>query len=208
VVSTEQVVRIGYGDAGASLTTLGQNIARSRPHRRLRERRRHNRRVGPAIALLEGERSVGPSTQFGRRRGGRAEEGEAWRRARLEPLHLATCNGNSPTARRDAAIRPRGSPARSATFSFPAYPASGNHAGAARGARSAPSARPKARRTDVVVDLSVDVQPRRILALEQELLNAPVQKLGDKQHVGRRAGHLVNPAELLQSFAGSAEHSQ
>ena len=62
--------------------------------------------------------------------------------------------------------------------------------------------------TDIAVDLAVDVQPRRVLALEQELLNAPVQKLGDKQHVGRRAGHLVNPAELLQSFAGSAEHSQ
>jgi hypothetical protein len=61
---------------------------------------------------------------------------------------------------------------------------------------------------DIAADLVADVQPRRVLALEQELLNAPVQKLGDKQHVGRRAGHLVNPAELLQSFAGSAEHSQ
>jgi REP element-mobilizing transposase RayT len=41
------------------------------------------------------------------------------------------------------------------------------------------------------------------LALEDQLLNAPVQQLGDIQYVGGRAGHLVNPPELFQEHRRS-----
>src|ERR1700722_19092117 len=44
--------------------------------------------------------------------------------------------------------------------------------------------------------------------LQNQLLHAPVQELGDIQHVLRRTRHRVNPAELLQLLAGLAEHAQ
>ena len=39
-------------------------------------------------------------------------------------------------------------------------------------------------------------------------MHAPVQQLGDVEHVLRRAGHRVDPAELFQLLAGLAEHAQ
>src|SRR5271155_860701 len=44
--------------------------------------------------------------------------------------------------------------------------------------------------------------------LEDQLLHAPIQELGDIKHVFRRTRHRVNPAELLQLLAGPAEHAQ
>jgi hypothetical protein len=37
-----------------------------------------------------------------------------------------------------------------------------------------------------------------MLGVKNELLHAPVQELGDVEHVSRWTGHLVDPAELLQ----------
>jgi hypothetical protein len=45
-------------------------------------------------------------------------------------------------------------------------------------------------------------------AVQYELLHPPVQEFGDVEHVFRRAGHLVDPAELLQPLAGAAEDAQ
>ena len=44
--------------------------------------------------------------------------------------------------------------------------------------------------------------------LQQQLLHAPVQQLGDVQHVLRRAGDLVDPAELLELAARRADHAE
>src|SRR5579871_3598410 len=46
------------------------------------------------------------------------------------------------------------------------------------------------------------------LRLEDQLLDAPVQKLGDIERVLRWARHRVYPAELLQLLAGLAEHAE
>jgi hypothetical protein len=39
------------------------------------------------------------------------------------------------------------------------------------------------------------------LRMQDQLLHAPVQQLSHKEHVLRGAGHLVNPAELLELLA-------
>src|SRR6188508_3331700 len=44
--------------------------------------------------------------------------------------------------------------------------------------------------------------------VQQELLHAPVQDLGHVELVLRRAGDLVDPAELLQLLPGLAQHAQ
>src|SRR6266404_3067217 len=44
--------------------------------------------------------------------------------------------------------------------------------------------------------------------MENQLLHAPIQYFGDIELVFRRAGHLVNPTELLKLLAGLAEHSK
>ena len=46
------------------------------------------------------------------------------------------------------------------------------------------------------------------LRLQDQLLHAPVQELADVEHVLRRAGDRVDPAELLQLLAGLAEHAE
>src|SRR5438067_13898306 len=51
--------------------------------------------------------------------------------------------------------------------------------------------------------------PLRALAwMKQQLLHAPVEELGNVEHVLRRAGDLVDPAELLQLLARFAEHAK
>src|SRR6185436_6498728 len=46
------------------------------------------------------------------------------------------------------------------------------------------------------------------LRAQRELLNAPIQQLGDVQLVLRRAGDLVDPAELLRLMARLAEPAE
>src|ERR1700677_3348822 len=55
---------------------------------------------------------------------------------------------------------------------------------------------------------AIDRRPPKASAVQHELLDAPVQQFGDVEHVFRGARHLVNPAELLQPFAGLAKHAQ
>src|SRR5882672_7651391 len=57
------------------------------------------------------------------------------------------------------------------------------------------------RRVLLMARSSVVISPR----MEQQLLRAPVQELGDVELVLRRAGELVNPAELLERLARAAE---
>ncbi len=51
-------------------------------------------------------------------------------------------------------------------------------------------------------------KPRLVSGLEDEFLDAPVQKFGDVEFVRGRAGDLVNPAELAELFAGFAENAE
>ena len=44
--------------------------------------------------------------------------------------------------------------------------------------------------------------------LEVQLLDAPVEKLGDVKLVFAGAGDFVDPAELAELFAGLAEHAE
>src|SRR6266699_1400131 len=44
--------------------------------------------------------------------------------------------------------------------------------------------------------------------MQHQLLHAPVEELGDVEHVLRGAGDLVDPAELLQLLPGFAEHPE
>src|SRR5437763_5211948 len=44
--------------------------------------------------------------------------------------------------------------------------------------------------------------------LENQLLHAPIQELGDVELVFRGAGDFVNPSKLLELLARLAEHSQ
>src|SRR6266702_4843924 len=46
------------------------------------------------------------------------------------------------------------------------------------------------------------------LRMQNQLLHPPVEQLRDVEHVLRRAGDLVDPAELPQLLAGFAEHSE
>src|ERR1700704_5365024 len=50
--------------------------------------------------------------------------------------------------------------------------------------------------------------PALLLRMQNQLLHAPVEQLRDIKHVLRRAGDLVDPAELLQLLAGFAEHAE
>src|ERR1043166_10004939 len=52
------------------------------------------------------------------------------------------------------------------------------------------------------------IRRRRLLRMQDELLDAPVQNLGDEQHVFGRTRHLVNPAELLELLARRPQHTQ
>src|SRR6202035_442083 len=48
----------------------------------------------------------------------------------------------------------------------------------------------------------------RLLRMQDQLLHAPIQDFGDIEGVLVRAGDGVDPAELLELFAGAAEHAQ
>src|SRR6267154_4358602 len=50
--------------------------------------------------------------------------------------------------------------------------------------------------------------PALFRRVQNQLLHAPVEQLRDIEHVLRGAGDLVDPAELLQLFAGFAEHAE
>src|SRR5713101_1334294 len=52
----------------------------------------------------------------------------------------------------------------------------------------------------------VDRSPALFLRVQHQLLHAPVEQLRDVEHVLRRAGDLVDPAELLQLLPGFAAH--
>src|SRR2546423_5033338 len=63
-------------------------------------------------------------------------------------------------------------------------------------------------RRSAVVPQTTSWQPRIRSRMQYQLLNSPVQELGDIQHILGRAGDLVDPAELLELLAGFAEHSK
>ena len=73
---------------------------------------------------------------------------------------------------------------------------------AARAAETLTSAGLKARlRRQCAGVFRAKAAPGFALVPEQQLLHAPVQKLGDEKHVRRRTRDFVNPAELLQPLA-------
>src|SRR5580692_4991887 len=47
-----------------------------------------------------------------------------------------------------------------------------------------------------------------LLRMQDQLLHPPIEDFGDIEHVLVRAGDGMDPAELLELFAGAAEHAQ
>src|SRR5260221_8483455 len=84
-------------------------------------------------------------------------------------------------------------------------------AGCLRYCRSSPISAPSpsaARRPKTCWGISPDKGACLLVRLEDQLLHAPVQQLGDVQQVFRGAGDLVDPAELLELLAGLAKPAE
>src|ERR1700712_3289232 len=72
--------------------------------------------------------------------------------------------------------------------------------------RSGPSDHPGMTKSRIAASLGASTKEE--LWLQHQLLHPPVQQFRHVEHVLRRAGHGVDPAELLELFTGLAEHPQ
>jgi len=64
------------------------------------------------------------------------------------------------------------------------------------------------RRLLVVNQQSLSAGGLDLIGMQDQLLDAPIEDFGREYHVFGRAGHLVDPAELLELLAGFAEHTE